>query len=315
METNTKNEISPKVSVIIPVYNVEQYLRECLDSVVNQTLRDIEIICVNDGSPDNSLAILEEYASKDKRIKIINKENGGISSARNCAIPLAKGEYIGFVDSDDWIDLDFYEKLYNTAKRYKAEVACTNLYRVYEKEGFYFVKQKRIKYSSRVSEKYRLANVPKANYVMNKVYHTKKLQKSGVLFEDGVLYEDVLWSHKVIYYLKGLVTVPGTKYNYRDNPYSVVNTKSERSIQEHAKAFRRALSFVNCNYIHTNNQEWYMWDERHEYKIFGIPVLTIKKYYGIFQVFLFGKILFFEVKKNYRNIDPEENKKEKVCQR
>ena len=103
-----------KVSVIVPVYNCEKYLKKCLDSLVNQTLKDIEIICVNDGSTDNSGRILEEYT--DSRIKIITKENGGLSSARNAGIAVAKGEYLGFVDSDDWVDLDFYEKLYNTAK-------------------------------------------------------------------------------------------------------------------------------------------------------------------------------------------------------
>ena len=156
---------TPKVSVIIPVYNVEQYLRECLDSVVNQTLKDIEIICVNDGSTDNSLVILEEYAAKDERIKIVNKENGGLSSARNCAIPLARGEYIGFVDSDDWIDLDFYEKLYNTAKKYKAEIACANLYRVSNTKSKYFVKHRFCISSKRSSKKFRLAKIPDNNYV------------------------------------------------------------------------------------------------------------------------------------------------------
>lgn len=295
---------APKVSVIIPVYNVEQYLRECLDSVVNQTLKDIEIICVNDGSPDNSLAILEEYAAKDERIKIINKENGGLSSARNCAIPLAQGEYIGFVDSDDWIDLDFYEKLYNTAKEYNAEIACADLYRVSDTKAKYFVKHKNIKCSKKERVKYKLAHIPHHNYVMNKIYHTKKLQKCRVLFEDKVLFEDVLWSHKVVYYLENLVTVPNTKYNYRDNPYSIVNTKSDLSKEAHDKAFRRALKFANQNYIHTNNLERYQWDERQEYKILGFPALTVKKYYGITQILLFGKFLIFEIKKNYR-IDKE----------
>ena len=93
----------PKVSVIIPVYNVEKYLRECLDSVINQTLKDIEIICVNDGSTDNSLQILEEYAQKDERIRIINQENRGQSVARNRGLDIALGEFIAFIDSDDYI--------------------------------------------------------------------------------------------------------------------------------------------------------------------------------------------------------------------
>ena len=99
-----------KVSVVIPVYNVEDYLRDCLDSIVNQTLKDIEIICINDGSTDNSLEILEHYKSKDERIKVISQENGGISAARNKGIDLASGDYISFIDSDDYIDNNFYEK-------------------------------------------------------------------------------------------------------------------------------------------------------------------------------------------------------------
>ncbi len=294
----------PKVSVIIPVYNVEKYIRECLDSVVNQTLKDIEIICVNDGSPDNSLAILEEYAAKDTRIKIINQENAGLSCARNAGLQIAQGEYIGFVDSDDWVDLDFFEKLYKTAKEYNAEIACADLYRVSETESIYFVKHKRNNFSKRVREKYKLAHIPQHNYVMNKIYHAKKLQKCGVLFEEKVLFEDILWSHKVVYYLKSLVTVPNTKYNYRDNPYSIVNTKSDRRELALYTNFQKALKFVNQNCIPTNNLKHYRWYEKKEYKIFGISILKIKKYYGITQVFLFG-ILLFEINNNYRTLEQE----------
>ncbi len=105
-----------KVSIIVPVYNTEKYLRKCLISLVNQTLHDIEIICVNDGSTDNSLAVLNEFAKKDARIKVIDKENEGQSAARNLAIQQAQGEFLGFVDSDDWVDLKYFEELYNTAK-------------------------------------------------------------------------------------------------------------------------------------------------------------------------------------------------------
>ena len=113
----------PKVSVIIPVYKTEDYLRKCLDSVCNQTLKDIEIICINDCSPDGCLEILKEYASKDERIKIIDfKENKGAACARNAGIDAAQGEYLGFVDSDDFIDLDFYEKLYIKAKETNAQI-------------------------------------------------------------------------------------------------------------------------------------------------------------------------------------------------
>lgn len=95
----------PKVSIIVPVYNVEEYLVKCLDSLVNQTLKEIEIICINDGSTDNSLEILNTYAQKDSRITIIDKKNEGVSAARNTGLNISKGEYIMFVDSDDYLEL------------------------------------------------------------------------------------------------------------------------------------------------------------------------------------------------------------------
>ena len=117
-----------KVSVIVPIYNVEPYLRRCLDSLVNQTLKDIEIICINDCSPDKSLAIVKEYAQKDSRIKIINfKKNQGVSAARNSGMKIAKGEYIGFCDTDDYVDLDFYEKLYALTKNKDADIVKGNV--------------------------------------------------------------------------------------------------------------------------------------------------------------------------------------------
>lgn len=113
-----------KVSVIIPVYNAEKYLKECLDSVINQTLKEIEIICINDCSTDSSLKILEEYAKKDNRIKIFNteKSSGGPATGRNIGIEKSIGEYIGFIDNDDYIDKRFYEELYKTAKKYDADI-------------------------------------------------------------------------------------------------------------------------------------------------------------------------------------------------
>ena len=112
----------PKVSIIIPVYNVEKYLRQCLDSIVNQTLRDIEIICVDDGSTDGSSAILAEYAAKDSRVKVLTREHTNAGAARNAGMAVATGEYLGFVDSDDWCELSLFEKAYDKAKADDADV-------------------------------------------------------------------------------------------------------------------------------------------------------------------------------------------------
>lgn len=110
------------ISVIVPVFKVEQYLPKCIESIVNQTYQDLEIILVDDGSPDNCGKICEDYAEKDKRIKVFHKENGGLSDARNYGIARAVGEYLAFVDSDDWLDLDMYETLLNLAEENKADI-------------------------------------------------------------------------------------------------------------------------------------------------------------------------------------------------
>jgi len=112
----------PKVSIVIPVYNVEAYLRQCLDSVLGQTLRDVEIICVDDGSTDGSAEILREYAAKDGRVKVLLHEHTNAGAARNAGMDAATGEYLGFVDSDDWCDLTLFEKAYDKAKRCDADV-------------------------------------------------------------------------------------------------------------------------------------------------------------------------------------------------
>ena len=123
-DTNTISSLDtiPKISVIVPIYNSEKFLNKCLDSIVNQTLREIEIILINDGSVDSSYQICERYAEYDKRIILINQENKGVSSARNAGIEKASGEYLGFVDSDDYIEAEMYSKLYNSAKRYDADL-------------------------------------------------------------------------------------------------------------------------------------------------------------------------------------------------
>lgn len=123
----------PKVSIVIPIYNVEKYLRQCLDSVVSQTLREIEIICVNDGSKDSSLSIMQEYAAKDPRIVIIDKPNGGYGHSMNCGFDRATGEYLGIVESDDYADPDMFEKLYACAKAHDLDVVKSGFYFYYSK--------------------------------------------------------------------------------------------------------------------------------------------------------------------------------------
>lgn len=111
-----------KVSIIIPIYNVEKYLDRCMQALINQTLQDIEIIMVDDGSPDNCPKLCDEYAQKDNRIKVIHKRNGGLSDARNAGLEIATGEYVAFIDSDDYTSIEAYETLYNKAKETNADI-------------------------------------------------------------------------------------------------------------------------------------------------------------------------------------------------
>lgn len=168
---NKENNIS--VSIIVPVYNVEQYLERCLDSLTNQTLQNIEIICINDGSTDNSLNILKQYIEKDKRIKIINQENRGVSVARNNGIEASQGEYIGFVDSDDYVDLDFFENLYNKAKKEDADIVETKYY-----------KFKKLKNNSQKLVK-RSGVYMYYNFCLN-IYRTQFIKDNNIQFPIGI---------------------------------------------------------------------------------------------------------------------------------
>ena len=198
-----------KVSVIIPVYNTEKYLVNCLDSVLNQTLQEIEIILINDGSTDSSLKIMESYKQKyEDRIQLFSKENGGQAIARNMAIPLCHGEYIGFVDSDDYIEPDMYEKMYAKAKEVDADyVECDYVNVKVNDRG----EQERIAdYGSRVR-----AYIDKKDMFIdpmlapwNKIYRTKRLQESGVRFPEGLIYEDTAFCLKAISFIERYVFLP-----------------------------------------------------------------------------------------------------------
>ncbi len=127
-----KDNQTPLISVIVPVYNVQQYLHKCIDSVLAQSYTNLEILLIDDGAKDNSGAICDEYALRDSRVRVIHKENGGLSDARNKGIEEAHGEYLGFIDSDDFIDFDMYEVLYNTLKKHDADMSMCGVYELYE---------------------------------------------------------------------------------------------------------------------------------------------------------------------------------------
>ena len=206
----------PKVSVIIPVYNTEQYLRECLDSVVNQTLKDIEIICVNDGSTDNSGRILEEYAEKDSRIKVIHKENTGSANSRNVGIEIATGEYLGFIDSDDYISKNYFQELYKSALNNMADIAMTS--------GVITWKDKKKKKKPcGVNKKQHLieSNSEKAKIIITTGVSCNKIYKKSFLQENNIKYleipsaaEDNYFTDIAIIKANKISVIHNATYNY-----------------------------------------------------------------------------------------------------
>ena len=217
----------PKVSVIVPVYNVEKYLIKSLDSLVNQTLEDIEIIVVNDGSTDNSKKIIEVYKEKyQDKIKYLEKPNGGLSDARNFGIPHATGEYIAFLDSDDYVELDTYEKMYNKAKEENADmVECDFIWEYPDKRKIdngiiYNGKKEMLTYARVVA--------------WNKLIKRDLLEKYKIEFPKGLRYEDVEFFYKMVpYYNKvSFVKEPLIHYIQRESSISKVQNERTKEIFE-----------------------------------------------------------------------------------
>lgn len=190
------------VSVIVPVYNVEKFLCRCLSSIINQSLKNIEIICINDGSTDKSAKILKEFGHKDERIIVINQKNQGISATRNNGIKMAQGEFISFIDSDDWIDTNFLEKLYNAAKENHCDIACGGIIRLHKFNKKIFLKHDKQIISENLQEKLELCDVPDKSYVWNKIYKASELKRTDLKFNVGMIYEDVIFTPQVLFKLK-----------------------------------------------------------------------------------------------------------------
>jgi glycosyltransferase involved in cell wall biosynthesis len=218
-----------KVSVIVPVYNKEKYLDECLISLTNQTLNDIEIICIDDGSTDNSLNILKKFSEKDSRIKIIAQSNHGPGHARNEGLIQAVGEYVAFIDADDWIELDSLEQLYYNAKENNSDLVLFNAIEYLPDEKF----RKRIYYHQDIVETFNFHN--RKDLVMNnflivctKLHRLEFLRENNIYFAEFGLFEDVLFHIKSTVKSKNISYLNRIFYNYRRTE---TNSRQLKSIQ------------------------------------------------------------------------------------
>ena len=216
----------PEITVIIPVYNVEPWLRECMDSVINQTMRDIQIICVNDGSPDGSRAILQEYADRDSRVEIIDKPNGGLSSARNTAYPFIKGRYTMFVDSDDWLAQGACETAYRKVEETGAE------YAIFFDERMSCEPGKSVVHGgltpedrTEIEEK-----IPLLGWVTawGKLFRSDFLLQNHLYFPEGLIFEDNPVHWKAVTRAQRISIVPEVLYYYRFRPGQITQCDNER---------------------------------------------------------------------------------------
>ena len=234
------------ISIIIPVYKVEKYLEKCIQSVINQTYENLQIILVDDGSPDNCGKICDEYAKKDHRIEVIHKSNGGLSDARNKGLEIAKGEYIGFVDSDDYIELDMYEVLYNLLKQYNADVSICNFYTV--SQGKITIKNadNGIKEYNRIEIlKEVLLDNNIQSYAWNKLY--KKELFDEIKYPVGKKYEDIGTTFYLLEKCNKVVVTGKPEYYYINRQDSIVNNVTESTITDYIELIMQRYDYIEEN--------------------------------------------------------------------
>lgn len=233
-----------KVSVIIPVYNVENYLRKCLNSLVNQTLKDIEIIVVNDGTLDNSQEIIDEYVKKyPKKVVSIIQENGGQGAARNTGLLHAKGEYIGYVDSDDYVEENMYEELYKKAKEEDSDIViCGNNV---VKENYEFLSKED------VDKEFLLGKMA----VWNKIYKKNIIIDNKIQFRSKVWYEDLDFTMKVYFSSKKISYVDKPLYNYLLREGSTMNNNNIKRNLELIEAFDSLIDYCKDKKIYNKAKD------------------------------------------------------------
>lgn len=221
----------PKVSIVVPVYNMEKYLGKCLDSLIKQTLLDIEIIVVNDESTDTSPEIIQKYALMDNRIKVVNRKNGGLPMARNSGISVATGEYMGFVDSDDWVEIEMFEKMYDMAIKNSADIVICDYNRIFSK----YIEKSRLGIETEVIDlnvlgleqyfnKYQYT-YKHGDEAWNKIYRREFVQHFGILFEKDMYADDKLFNLYCLLKVKKICTLNSSLYNYLQREESIVYKK------------------------------------------------------------------------------------------
>lgn len=276
-------DMEPLISVIVPVYNVEEYLNKCVESIVNQTYKNLEILLIDDGSPDSCPEMCDDWAEKDSRIRVIHKENGGLSSARNMGLDNCSGDYVGFIDSDDWIDLNFFETLYNNLKKDGADISVVGVWKVYENG----MKSQTEKFTKRTfSREETLHNFlyfknNLAGGVTDKIFKIELFD--DVRFPLGLIAED-RYVHAVIYSkINKLVFDPVPMYYYLTRENSICTSGLNSHTFDRIEITKMICKYLeSINYTDKKAVEYFKMKGYHDvlYKLLTInaPKKYIKEY-------------------------------------
>lgn len=283
----------PLISVVVPVYNVEQYLKKCLDSIIKQKYNNLEIIIVNDGSTDNSQKICQEYVKKDKRIKLITQKNQGLSAARNTGIDNAHGKYISFVDSDDYLDLEFINELYNTIIENKSDISACDFWYVNINEKTWTLKNKENKKFSNIDALKDIFSGNQETEIMtwNKLYKKDLFDKNNIYFPVGKLHEDNFTTYKLYYYANSISLTDKKLYYYLQRNNSIMGEKFNSKRLDILTAIEEVYDFFQ-----DKNE-----DLKNDIECYEIKV-KVSLYNNIIKGDYFGqerKQLFNDFKKNF----------------
>lgn len=265
--------MTPKLSVVVPVYNVEQYLGTCLNSLLNQTLSDIEIILVNDGSTDRSEAICQSYAARDERIKLYSKANGGLSDARNYGIRKVSSPIVGFVDSDDYVDPDMFRALYELKQRRKAEIAVGGV-KMVSNDGEAYMR--RAVEGEIIADRHDameelLKSKRITNSVWNKIFDIALFDQ--ISFPEGKLYEDEYVTYRLFDRANQVAMTDKVFYYYRSSPNSITHKSfSEREFD------RIDASLIKVNFIEKYYPDLVQYAERYLVYDCVMALSKMKKY-------------------------------------
>ena len=275
-----------KISVIIPIFNSEKYLRKCLDSILAQTHTDLEVLLINDGSSDTSPQICDSYALTDPRITVIHQENSGVSVARNKGLLAATGSYLGFIDSDDFIDPAFYETLLNTLIEHDAQIVECEFTEFSENTHVTSLRQ-----NSKPVEGYNTTTALELlmtenlrQVLWNKIY-SREVTKD-IFFEEGKINEDDFWSYQVFGKAKKIVKIFDSLYFYRQHEESIMGQKYSLQRLDGLQAHKDRISYMQINYPELENT-------------------AIK-------VFCFGSAYHYKMLSEHKEIDPLKKTRKKL---